>query len=1040
MQRQSIRAAVLSLVLVVSVFAGVGLGPATAAAQTDGGSDSTTTNWNATGETYSPISDTWPQGFAEHNGSLYVGAGQNSNIHVLDETLSETNSYNLSSQPTGLARYNGNWLVASGTDNVIYEYSDDFATREIVLDNSSFAETEFDSSPWNIDTSDGRLYVADKGHVTVFNESFEQVNRINVSLSNTYALQVESGSIFAAGDDDEYVYETDLEGNLLQSWDIQSDLGGENPNGFGLYNGNWYVGTAGNSEALYEFEADIDRTVTVSGRVSDQRDTGVANATVVATGVIEDQLEATDPSELEAEADALLSDLSDPLPSEWNPDYDLEAHADDASAEYALVHESRDWSVGTTTIVDSSIDDPRLTVSPEREVVLSLWDPESGGGVVSDQVDNSYPGGTTSGELVVEQLAGSGDTLETQTYETEVIAETTGANPLSTNDHHGVRTHLPVGVYRVAPASNPAGGYVVTVGSPEEIAQSITDDARDEAGRLTDRADRVRSLLASETIVRETTRTDSEGRFSLSVDERVVSVRVSAMKADGSVLEGVENASLEDLRKARLEGYNGSVYLPSPTAESVAVPADGVSVDVYRSPRIPNGDIESFADLQRALEGELLNESTAELDRWSERLEEIDADRRAALRDELSGVLENASSDADLSELQRDLAELEQRLETGPVDVTPGDGTVSAAFPIADVSGSDVTVLAHTADGETRAVPSEYWRVESGGLLGTDSVVVSEYPLGESDPASVTFEVVADGAVSGTVRETVSNPAVGDLPAIDALDVSTLSPGPDERVSLEVDPSADSRYSGLAGIDVYAPDGERVNASVSDGDATFTTAGEGVHHVRLTVRDQSGAEYVVSERIRAEPVARSDPPTIRAGSGATGEYAVVSGLESARIESAGSDVAVTAVVAGDETPAEIHVMPDGVLEGASTDLSVQVVRGSDETAVDTHMGVVIHTESGLSDSGLLWRNGDAMPVDGSSRFGEVLDRGESGDKKVIRTYTDADGQVTVGISNDAGPLERLQHWISHAVPSPEVPYWITGMVAVPLVSRRVVSG
>ncbi|ELY73235.1 hypothetical protein [Natrinema pallidum] len=202
--------------------------------------------------------------------------------------------------------------------------------------------------------------------------------------------------------------------------------------------------------------------------------------------------------------------------------------------------------------------------------------------------------------------------------------------------------------------------------------------------------------------------------------------------------------------------------------------------------------------------------------------------------------------------------------------------------------------------------------------------------------------------------------------------------------------------------------------------------------------------YVLSERLRAEPVARSDPPTLRAASGPAGEYVVASGVGSARVDSGGGSVDLTVVVGGDATPPEIHVMPDAVLASADSDLSLEVVRGASETAVQSNIGIAAHTETALSgEQGLVWRNGEAMPTDGSSRYGEVLERGgasSSDSKKVIRTYTNADGQVTVGISNSPGPIQRARHWIDHTLPSPEVPYWLGGVVVPVLGIGRVVRG
>jgi len=98
MQRQTLRAVVLSALLVVALVAvAIPLGSQTATAQT---SDSGASNFDATGNT-TDTTDTWPQGFAEHNGSLYVGVAENPEIQVYDSDLNLVQNYSVSVAAVG---------------------------------------------------------------------------------------------------------------------------------------------------------------------------------------------------------------------------------------------------------------------------------------------------------------------------------------------------------------------------------------------------------------------------------------------------------------------------------------------------------------------------------------------------------------------------------------------------------------------------------------------------------------------------------------------------------------------------------------------------------------------------------------------------------------------------------------------------------------------------------------------------------------------------------------------------------------------------
>lgn len=1024
-----LRAIVLAALMVTSIVAAVPIGMQPVAAEDTDEPE----NFEFTGETYHVSEgEAWPASFAEYGDHLYVGGGFDQQVHRLDSDLETVETYDLSHQPTGLARFNDEWVVASEDSGGLYAYDDNFQNPEQVVDTDVVSDSS--TAPWNLGTDGESLYVADGSDVIVLDSDYAEVDRFETGLETVKPLEVVDGTIYAADPDTDEIAELSTDGDLLETYTVDWEFAESDDRvyGFGVYDGHWYAGNNGLDEDIYEYHYFGASTSELSGQVVDQSGAGVGEATVVAWGVREANLEGTDPDDLQAEAEGLLDDLEDPLPDDWNPEYDLDSHLE-SDGTYVLAHESQDWGVGTNTIIDSALEDPRVTVSSDREVVLSMWDPDEGGGWIDNQVDQSFPGAAVSGTIVVEQLGPTGETTSRMDLETDTVARTTGANPLTTNDHPGVRTTLPEGIYRVYPEGNEAGGYVLAVGDPDAIASAIADDLRDEADDLTARADRVQSLLADETVVRETTRTDADGNFGLEIDDGVSVVSVEAMKVDGETLEDVTDPSIDDVREARLEDYNGAVYLPA-GGERVEPPAEDVTLEVYKSPEVPFEDLERFADLLEELEAAFLDGDLSELDGWDELVSEIDEDRLEDLHGELSELADEneqlrervdellerefdpGESPEGVDELREELEALQQAvdgledsLEVGPGDGEVDDGVASVAVPIDGVFDADaVAVLAHTPDGETHSVDREYWSLEREGWLSDErEVVVEDYPIGDGLEA-VEFEVVVAGEDSGSVSVPVGD---ADLASFDALQVSTLTPGPDERVSVGVDPGPDGTVAGLAGVDVFDPDGEAVGVTLEDGEARFETDGAGVYHVRVTLEGPDG-EVVVSERVRAGEVAYADPTTIRLSSSAVGEYAVVSGdLESARVDG-GESVDVTAVVGDDVPPGEVHLQPGGVLEGVDYEIGLEVVRGYDESEVRSNIAVAVHFDE-YPDDALAWRDGAAVTRDGSTRFGEVRERDS---RHILYTFTDERGSVALEIEGDPGLLDEFWHWADYSLP------------------------
>ncbi len=827
----------------------------------------------------------------------------------------------------------------------------------------------------------------------------------------------------------------------------------------------------------------IDRfglsTTEITGTVTDQDGNPVPNATVAGWGVRESALDPSDAKSFEEQAQDLIDEANDPIPDSWDPDYDLESHYSDANGNYLLVHESKDWGLGAgVQQISSSVDEPRLQVDSDQQVTLSMWDPGQEPGLLGgNQVDNSFPGSTTSGNIVVEQLSPTGGVTDRRVYSTTTIA--TVGNRFDSHDIPGVRTSLPSGVYVAYPEGARERGYTFVVGSLDELRSTWESQLRTEAGQYTDRAQKIRALIGNNQIVRTTTKTDENGSFAFEIDSRVVSADVKALKADGTLLEDVQDPSLEDLRQFQTEGYNGTFYLPSPKPKTINPPAQNVSVGVYRSPEVPHANLKTFADLQQWLQNQRLNETIAEIQsEYDKRFSEMDRERLEATYEAHRPLVENTPGAKDrylerseFDEIQDagDLSEDELATETdhmqtalsgsetltppdpgdNPIDVE--DGELNANYPIP--GGIDEDTLQpeiHWSNGSSEEIPSEYWSVQSGGVLGGDELVIEGYPIDSDDPAA--FDVRVMGAGSGGLlddRISATNPSFGGtVPDLGAIDVSTMAPGDDERVSMTVRPSDPSNFGSLESVEVVGPEGEPIDASVTGDSASFTTDGIGEHFIRATITDDTGSQFVHTFSIDALEQGRSDPPTVRAET-ATGDriFAVVGdGLEDGQVERTTNGLTVEAVVPGGEIPGSVHVKPQAAMDGDETTLDVRVLEGSEEATVSSNIETVIHLDS-LPENSRVWRGepgwfGEPLERNGGSRYGAVIDRGGAdSDKVVIRTYTEGNGAVELTIDSRngfAGTYDSWRHGVAATIPNFTLPFGL-GM-AVPAAGGATVAG
>ena len=810
-------------------------------------------------------------------------------------------------------------------------------------------------------------------------------------------------------------------------------------------------GTEAESPVLTRYRINSP-TGSVTGVVVDQHGEPVPkNTTVELWGVTETALNASAAETYEEQANDLMDDLENPLPSSWEPNYDLDSHQ---SGEYLLVHESEDWGRNPDTIGgyevqtfdDEQVDDPTLNVSEGEGVILSVWD-ATDSELIGNPVINSFPGTTQQQDIVVEQLSPSDEVVDTQTYESEVIA-TTG-NRLNEQEHYGVHTRLPEGIYKAYPEGAPEKGYTFAVGDADQMADRIEQDLRDEKNKLTQRADTIRSMRGNGELVRRTVTTQDDGTFTAEVPSTVVTVQMQAYRVDGQYLQGTTNASMDDIREAANSGHNGTFILPSPNPDRANPPEEGVRVKTIRSPEVPNIPIDSYADLLEWMRNQRLNDTIADLEsKYEQRLENVTRAQLERLYNNSRSLVEGYPpaleyylsesgyeevpeagelTDEELRtqiDLMQSAAFQANRIDMGEPatnveDVNDSVSTISGSFPVPDgVTEENVAVEIVWSNGTVQQMPDEYWSLSGGGVISDASVDINEYPIESSDAAVANIRVRAanDEGVGEETARIVNPQFSGDVPKLNAIDVSTLRPGVDERVSFQLRAEDGSGYGQIEAVDVYAPDGTVVNTTIrQNGRVSFTPQSQGTHFVRAQYSNTGGDPFVETFSLEAEESSSSQPPTIRARRGPSGTHALAGeGLRSARIEENADRLTVSGVIPGDENaPGKVVVEPQSVMQSGADEIEVRVLRGEDRETVRSHMAVEIHTET-FEDDTLLWVNGNAMTQDGTTQYGAVDQRSDN--KHVIVTQTNAQGVATVEMTRDPGYVDRARHWADHTFP------------------------
>ncbi|WP_340102161.1 hypothetical protein [Salinibaculum salinum] len=776
----------------------------------------------------------------------------------------------------------------------------------------------------------------------------------------------------------------------------------------------------------------------MSGKITNQDGEPVDDATVRVTGVNYNNIVAESGRSLEERAEELIEESRDPLPPEF--DRTLSVESDIINQESQNVPLAYDTDISASAWVDDAdLSQPGTVLPADEELVFVPWDPEPPSGfAIQGEYDTQHPGKSAdTGPIIAEQLSPTGDTVSTTKIAVDEEAGGGLGDPSSLE--YGTAKLTP-GIYRISVEGSDAS-YLISVGSPDALARSIEDDLRDEANQLTKRAQEIRDRFENNKFESTSATTNESGYYSVEVGESVKTVAVAAYHNGQVNISAIDptnyglNADAHPqtvLRALTNAGdLNGSVYLPARPTRYQA-PTDNADVEMREVSFTPYENATNYSDRFQKLEGLFENQSQrlqnlfaqhnitrANLEEqylWLKQISEQNGD----LDDQLDKIANkefdideedfeiNATTATD-EELRERTAALEQTIDSlrntieSDTSSSTGAETISsiATFQTA-LNDSQVQVLATYSNGTTKTVPDEYVTIDrSAGTVagvGSTEVQVNDLPLG--DAASVEFEWIAaspDGHASTTER--ISNPTINaDAPDVDSVTLTSLAPGPSDRVSVAVNPDDESSFRELTAATVFAPNGTTLSTgAIQDGTRfNFTTASEGRHTLQLTYTDVDGNEWTKTVHIGADDADRARPASIKAQSGPTGIYALAAdGLAGGEIKKRPGQLQMAAKVGqNDDVPTRIHAYPGDIQESPSGNIKMSVLR-EDGSSVSTRSRVIIHAQAMPEDGTYIYRNGQPLTdSQGDARF--------SSNQTLIETYTDANGQVTLDVRQPQG--------------------------------------
>ncbi len=794
-------------------------------------------------------------------------------------------------------------------------------------------------------------------------------------------------------------------------------------------------------EASSSIPASSGGSPDLNGTVSTQTNDGVANATVQLTMSKEPSI---------PQADTQLDELSNPIPAAYEEQirngFDLlggDGYLENNDGAYAAIYDPSD--LGLTYQASADLSEPKVTnIEPGEEQALIISDTEASCGVLgfeTNEYNQQIPGCVQpEGNVTIEKLSGTGEVVATDSVSVEEAGNQRDFGG-PTNVHYATYTFAE-GIYRVSAETEDGDGisYLTKAGNP---TPDFNRYARNVEGAFTSQTESLRDAIDQDLLEVKTVTTNETGYWEASVPDNAKLVTVSARKAPGVAVDPA-NLTYENMSDAynAEDSPNASVYLPSRT-KRVSPPAQNVDVTL-REVAFPG-----FADMDRLqtrlqeLKNKLNNLTMDDLpQQLLQRMETESRDDLANAWGSLRGTLVNyePAREAYLEISDREevptadelsKSELQAAIQNANVAITRSsstgqltemasettEDTISQTWELVGIplDQANVSVVADYSNGTSRVVDDEYIETSSG-IVGADTISVEEFPLGEDDPEQVSFRLRVAGADEFASKTTAAlNPTFsGEVPSIDAVEVTSLQPGPDDRVTVEVHPDSESTFRGVEEMTVRGPDGETIATSnISDGTtASFTTDGAGVHSIRFTIESTSGDTFTDVVQIEAADTDETLRPSIYAHSGPLGTYALVGdGFESGDVEttSTGSIEIVGQLGNDAEVPNTVDVFAEGVDVGTESATTVRIVRGESRQGVRANVPIVFHTpmlnspDDARSHKTLVRANGNPVAWDGSTRYGVVE---QDNDGASIRAFTADNGVLTLSLDNTPSWWER----------------------------------